>query len=148
MEDSAALAGIAAAYLGVFLSHALRNPLYDALASIVIGLILCAVALVIGNEVRGLLIGESADPEMVRQIRQLAEGDSAVDRANPPVTIQLGPESVLVGLELQFVNSASSAQVTEAVDRIEQSIRDRFPQVQHIYVEAESIKASPKQNSR
>ena len=144
IEDTAALAGIAVAFLGVYLGHFFGSSRFDAGASIVIGLILGTVALLIGYEVRGLLIGESADPELVRQVRELAEDDSAVDRANPPVTVQLGPESVLVALELQFCSGASSGEVTEAIDRIEHAIRGRFPEVHHIYIEAESIK----QNTR
>lgn len=140
IEDTAALIGIAIAFLGVYLGHLFGNPLFDAGASILIGLLLAGVALLIGYEVRGLLIGESADPEMVRQIRSLAESDAAVERANPPVTVQLGPQSVLVALELQFVKSAGSVEVTNAVDRIESAIRKRYPDVHQIYVEAESIK--------
>lgn len=140
IEDTAALAGLTVAFFGVFLSHALNNPRFDGASSIVIGLILASVALLIGYEVRGLLIGEAANPEMIREIRRLAENDAAVDRANRPVTVQLGPESVMVALELQFSSSISAGEVTEAVDRIEQSIRERFPDVQHIYVEAESIR--------
>ena len=144
IEDIVGIAGIAVAFAGVFLSHVFGDARFDAAGSVLIGLMLAAVAVLIGNEIRGLLIGESADPAMVREIRKLAEADPAVDRANPPVTIQLGPESVLVALELQFALRASAAEVTEAVDRIERAIQRRFPVVQQIYIEAESIKQTSK----
>jgi cation diffusion facilitator family transporter len=140
IEDIAALAGIAVAFLGVYLGHIFGNSRFDAAASILIGVILATVALLIGYEVRGLLIGESADAGVVSGIRELAEGDSVVDRANPPITVHLGPDAVLVALELQFASQASSGDVTEAIDRIEHAIRGRYPKVQQIYVEAESIR--------
>ena len=139
IEDSAALAGLAIAFLGVFLAHRLQDSRFDAAASVGIGLLLAGLALLIGYEVRGLLIGERADPGMVQEIQNLAERDAAVERANAPVTLQLGPESVLVALELQFARELSSADLTTAVERIEHSIRGRFPHVQHLYVEARSI---------
>ena len=70
-----------------------------------------------------------------------------MERANAPVTIQLGPEPVLVALELQFARDLSSADLTTAVDRIEHPIRDRFPHVQHLYVEATSIEKPGRDHS-
>jgi cation diffusion facilitator family transporter len=140
IEDAIGIAGIIVAFAGVYLSHAAGDARFDGAASILIGLMLAATALVIGNEIRGLLIGESADPEMVREIRRLAEADPAVDRANPPIAVQLGPDSVLLLLEIQFSSRASAGEVAEAVDRMEHAIHTRFPVVQQIYIEAESIK--------
>ena len=145
LEDFAALAGLLIAFLGVYLGHQFRAPDFEAAASILIGVLLAGVALFLGYEVRGLLVGESAAPEMVKAIRAIAEGDPAVERANPPVTVYLGPRSVLVALELQFVPTSSSKEVTEAVDRIESAIRSAFPIAERIYVEAESIRTKQRE---
>jgi len=59
---------------------------------------------------------------------------------NPPVTVHLGPDAIMVAMEFQFVPQASSGDVTEAIDRIEHAIHARYWQVQQIYVEAESIR--------
>jgi len=81
VEDSAALTGVAVAFLGVYLEHLFGSSRFDAGAAIIIGAILAGVALLLGYEVRGLLIGESADPEVVKGTREIAECDPAVDRA-------------------------------------------------------------------
>ncbi len=141
LEDSAAIVGIVIAFLGVFLGHRFHNVYFDGSASILIGVLLGAVAFFLGYEVRGLLVGESAEPEMVKAIQEIAEADRSVERANRPVTVYLGPSNVLVALELQFAGSANSREVTDSVDRIEKAIRDQFPEVDRIYVEAESIKS-------
>ncbi|HEY2591170.1 MAG TPA: cation diffusion facilitator family transporter, partial [Steroidobacteraceae bacterium] len=72
-EDFAALLGLAVAFLGVFLGHRLQNPYYDAGASMLIGVILCVVALTLVYESRGLLIGESASPEIVASIQEIVD---------------------------------------------------------------------------
>ena len=69
LENGAAMAGIVAAAAGVFLAHVTRNPFYDGAASVVIGVILGLTAFLLAYESKGLLIGEAADPEMVRALR-------------------------------------------------------------------------------
>ena len=66
-EDSAALAGLVVAFVGIFLAHQLENPYIDGTASIVIGSILCVVAVWLAWESKGLLVGESADPRPGRR---------------------------------------------------------------------------------
>ena len=74
-EDSAAMLGLLVALLGVYLAHNFNNPYFDGAASIGIGIILAAVAVFLAYETKGLLVGEGADPEMLGDIRRLAESD-------------------------------------------------------------------------
>jgi cation diffusion facilitator family transporter len=146
MEDSAALAGIVAAFLGIYLSHALDNPYLDGAASVVIGLILAAVAVVLVYESRGLLIGEGVDREMLASVRAIAESDPCVERARRLLTTYFGPDSVLLNMDIQFRPHLPLDEVEAAVDRIEKGIRRKHPEIRYIFIEAESLLGRAREN--
>lgn len=139
-EDAAALAGLLVAFLGVFLGHQLQMPVLDAVASIVIAIILMAVAVFLAYESRKLLLGEAASDKVVRSIRQIVEEDPDVEAAYKPMTMHLGPKEVLLNMDLRFMNGLSSEQVVKAVDRVEGKIRERHPQIKRIFLEAEGLR--------
>jgi cation diffusion facilitator family transporter len=146
-EDAAALIGLALAFLGVFLSHRLGEPRLDGVASILIGLVLAAVSMALAYESKGLLLGESADPATVRQIQQLVTADRDVQRARKPLTMHLGPQEVLVNLDVEFWPGLSSSELTATVDRLEQKIRSAAPQVTRIFIEAEALAQAERGNA-
>lgn len=139
LEDSAALAGLVVAFLGVLLGQLTGNLYFDGAASVVIGLVLCAVASVLAYETRGLLIGESASPAMIEDIRQLADSDPAVDRIRRPLTMHFGPEKILLNLDIQFQRGLRVEELESAVDRLEKTIRERYPRITRIFLEVERI---------
>ena len=120
---------------------------YDALirlheagiASILIGLIMAAVAILLAYESKLLLVGESADAESVRSIRKLVEADPAVAHAGPPLTMHLGPEDVLLNLDVQFQDGLSTDELIQAVDRLEHNIREEHPEIRRIFIEVEML---------
>ena len=101
-EDFAALAGIVVAFLGIYLGHLYANPYLDGVASVAIGVILALVAVFLVYESRGLIIGESADSEIVRSIHALAQADPDVQRVERPLTMHLGATKVLLNMRVQF----------------------------------------------
>ena len=139
-EDTAAMLGLLVAFLGVFLGHQLDMPILDGVASLVIGTILALVAVFLAYESKGLLLGESADTTVVAGVRALAERDPAVERAGRPLTMHLGPRQILLNLDIQFRPELSAAEVTGAVDRLEQDIRAAHPDIKRIFIEAESLR--------
>lgn len=147
-EDSAALLGLAVAALGVFLSHALHNPYLDGAASLVIGLILVVTATLLAYESKGLLIGEGADPEVLRRIQALAQADPAVRAARRPLTMHLGPEEVLLVLDINFRQELTAAEVEVAVDRLERGIRALHPPIKRIFIEAQSVSIGREQRAQ
>ena len=142
-EDLAALAGLAVAFLGVFLGHRLQSPYYDAGASILIGLILCVVALTLVYESRGLLIGESANPEIVASIQEIVDADPAIRAARTPLTMHLGPLDVLLNLDVEFEPGITAREQVAAVSRIEDAIRRRHPAIRRIFIEARRLSEEP-----
>jgi cation diffusion facilitator family transporter len=138
-EDSAALLGLLAAALGVYGSHRLDMPVLDGVASIVIGLLLCGVASLLIVQSRRLLVGVAVDTPMAREIRRIATGEREVLRSAWPLTMYLGPEEVLLALDVEFRPEAEGEAIQQAVLRIERAIRQRYPEVRRIYVEAHRI---------
>lgn len=136
IEDLAALLGLFVAFLGVFLGHLWHNPYVDGAASLVIGLILAAAAVALAHESRSLLVGESASATIVADICKLAERDPTVQRAHTPLTMHLGPQDILVNLEIDFRDGVSAGEQIGAVSRIEEAIRTRHPAVKRIFIEA------------
>jgi cation diffusion facilitator family transporter len=143
-EDSAALFGLFVAFLGVFFGSRFDNPYLDGTASIVIGVLLAVVAVLLAFETKGLLIGEAVDPHTLQSIRTLAEDDPSVARVVKPLTMHLGPDDVLLALELVF-ESGSAADSAAAIDRIDRRIRAKHPQIRHIFIEAQSLKQDTRQ---
>jgi len=136
LEDSAALTGLLVAFLGIFLGHRLNNPYLDGAAAVIIGLMLCFVALVLVRESKGLLLGESADPDAVAGIRKLIADDPAVRRVIHVLTMHFGPQDVLVNLEIQFQDKISAQELVAGVDRLEAAIKLQYPHMKRIFIEA------------
>jgi cation diffusion facilitator family transporter len=141
-EDTAALLGLVVAFFGVFLSHRLNAPVLDGTASIIIGGILIVAALWLAYESRSLLVGEAADPEMVAAIREIALADPAVTGLGVVLTMHLGPDEVLLNIEVAFTPGLPAEEIHAAVHRIEESITVPYPEVSRIFIEVESLRGT------
>ncbi len=104
-EDSAALAGLVIAGLGVWLSHSLNDPRIDGVASILIGLVLGLVAILLAREAKGLLIGERADPAVVETIRAIVADRPWISHVNHIRTIHTAPDSIFAAISADFVDN-------------------------------------------
>lgn len=142
-EDSAAMLGILAAFVGILLTQVTGNPIFDSVASVIIGLILGGTAIWLAYETKGLLIGESARREVVKGIRELAVSTVGIDQINEVLTMHMGPEYILATLSIEFTDGTSVEEVERIIDKLETRIREAYPNVKKIYIEAESIKRPP-----
>ncbi|MFQ5698235.1 MAG: cation diffusion facilitator family transporter [Myxococcota bacterium] len=138
LEDTAAMAGLLVALVGIGLGHALGMPVLDAVASVVIAAILAGTATVLAVETHGLLIGEAADPLLVAEVRAILQRHPSIERINEILTLHQGPSDVLVNLSVDFVDGVDSSGVEESVSQVEVEIRSRYPEVRKIFVEAQS----------
>lgn len=138
-EDSAALAGLVVAFLGVWLSHQFNQPWLDGTASIIIGLILAVVAFLLVYESRGLLIGESADLQVIQNIRQIVQSDRDIADVQRILTMHFGPNEILLTLDLRFVPSLTGEEIANVVARIEAAIRAGQPKITKIFIEVQAL---------
>jgi cation diffusion facilitator family transporter len=135
LEDTAALAGLVFAMLGVGLTLATGNGEYDAIGSLAIGLLLVVVAGVLAVETTSLLIGESATEEQSAAIRTaLVDGD-VLQRVIHLRTVHLGPDELLVAAKVGVPGSLPAQQVASAIDEAEVRVREAVPIANLIYVE-------------
>ncbi len=141
-EDSAALLGLVVAALGIYLGARLGNPSLDGVASVLIGLILMAVGALLARETLSLLVGESASPETLADIRRLAAAEPSVARVGRVVAVHFGPDEVVLNLELFFHADRSMSEVAGAVDRLERRIRSAHPEMRYVFLGAEALSRS------
>ena len=137
-EDSAAMLGLFAAFIGLLLTEWLGNPVYDALASIVIGLILSFTAMLLAYESKGLLIGEAASREVVSSIIDIVKGKSEILSINEILTMHMGPEDVLLNISLDFHDNISSGEVEKTITQLEIQIKKKHPEIARIFIEAQN----------
>jgi len=138
-ENAAALIGLTFATVGISLTAATGSPLYDGLASIAIGLLLASAAVVLAGESRGLLLGEAADPETAVDVKRVAEADPSVRSVARVLTLQMGPATVLLDVEVDFDPTLTVEQIHDAALRMEHRIREKHPEVSHVFIEVESL---------
>jgi cation diffusion facilitator family transporter len=138
-EDSAALLGIAIAFIGIFVGQQFQNPYADGLASIMIGLVLGFVSFILAYESKGLLIGEGVDRETLQRLRKLVEKDDAVEHVSRLLTMYFGPHEVLLTLEVKFRDDLSMVAMRKAIGRIKARVRKDYPDITRIYFASESI---------
>jgi len=141
LEDSAALLGLIFAFLGIFFGHMLNNPYLDGMASIAIGLLLMSVAGVLASRSSGLLLGEGVSHDELADIRRRVESDPAVECAGDILTMYMGPEDLLVNMGVCFVAGTRAEQMHEAIRRIEADLQGAYPEINRVYIEAESLPA-------
>jgi cation diffusion facilitator family transporter len=135
-EDSAALAGLGIAAIGIALAHGLNMPELDGAASLCIGLLLAAVAVALIRESRGLLIGEGIRPETAQAIRNLALAEPKVRDVGRVLSMYVGPDDVLVTMDLDFDEGTAAADAAKAIGHVEQQVRERFPMIRRLFIEA------------
>jgi len=140
-EDSAAILGIIVAFLGIFLSQATANPIFDGIASIIIGLILAGTAAWLAYETKGLLIGESANREVIRGIREIVSAHEFIGHVNEILTMHMGPDFILLNLSVDFKDTISAGDLEKAIAGLDQAIKQKYPRIKRIFVEAEARRA-------
>ena len=137
-EDSAALLGLLVAFLGILLGQLTGKAYYDGGASILIGLILGGTAIWLAYEIKGLLVGESAQPEVVQGIRWIAGHYPEIEHVNEVLTMHMGPEFILVNLSVDFKNRLSADQVERTVQKLDCQIKQAYPLVKRVFIEGEA----------
>ncbi len=135
-EDGAALIGLAIAAAGIAGSKAFGMPTLDGAASVAIGVLLAGVAVLLIRESRGLLIGEGIRPETAQAVREIALAHPQVREAGRVLSMFVGPDDVLVTMDLEFKEGFAATDASATIVDIERSVRERFPVIRRIFIEA------------
>ena len=135
LEDFAALTGLVLALAGVGLTWATGNPVFDAIGTICIGVLLVLVAIVLGIETKSLLVGEGATVEDTTKIRDVINAQPQVESLIHMKTLYLGPDELLVAAKVAFARTKKLAEVAAAINDLEVAVREAVPAARVIYIE-------------
>ena len=133
-EDVAALGGLALALGFIGLAMVTGNPMWDAMGSISIGVLLVLVAVLVGVEVKALLIGQSAEPQVLQRIRAHLQAQPQVAQIYNLITQQLGSE-IMVAVKARMHPLGSDVALVDAINQVESGLRKAFPQVRWVFFE-------------
>lgn len=141
-EDFAAVLGLGIALVGIGLAWATGNFVYDAIASLMIAVLLAAVAVFLGVMTKRLLIGQSASEAVEAQITAAIEETGAIESIIELKTLHMGGEYILLNLALKFPAGLTTVSLEKSIDRIESAVRAAVPEVRKIFVEVESFRGT------
>ena len=139
-EDSAAMLGLLVAFVGIALTQYTVILYFDGAASIMIGLILLGTAVWLAYETKGLLIGESANRHVVKGIRAILQASPVIEQVNEVLTMHMGPDFILANLSVDFKKSLTTGQIESTISELDRAIKEQYPLIKRIFIEAEKIK--------
>ena len=140
LEDFAAICGLLSAIFLLTLQYITKNPIYDAIASIVIGIILAIVAIFLGNEIKSLLIGESAGPAVSKKVAEIINSNDGINRVIDVKSLQLGPDDILLAIKAEFDHRLNSVEISNLINGVEKEIRETMPDIKKIFIEPDIYK--------
>jgi len=138
-EDTADIAGLFLAFMGVLLAKLTGSSLWDGIASLCVGVVLAITAAYLAVKTRHLLIGEAVTPADRQKISELTAASPGVRKLIHLRTLHLGPEDVIVAMKVAFDDDATTTQIAEYVDGVEDRLRSTLPQLKRIYIEIGTI---------
>ncbi len=133
-EDLAALLGLTLAFIAVLITWVTGNVLYDALGGIAIGVLLLVVAVMVGIEVKALLVGQGVEAPVRREMIAFLEAQEPVEKVIELLTLHMGGD-VMVAVKAKMREHASQAALIDAINRVEAAFKARFPQTQWTFFE-------------
>lgn len=138
-EDAAALLGLLIAAAGIWLGHRFDMPVLDGAASLLIGVLLAAVATLLAWQSRGLLIGEGIRPETAGAIRGMALSVPRVRDVGRILSMYVGPDDALVTMDLDFDEGTAAADAALSIADVERQVRKRFPMIKRLFIESGTV---------
>jgi divalent metal cation (Fe/Co/Zn/Cd) transporter len=136
-ENIAALLGLVVALVSIIVSVLTGDPLWDAIGTLVIGLLLIVVAVFVAIEIKAMLIGQSMDPRRQAQMRAFLENRPEVGRVISLITLQLGSE-VMVSVQAEMSERQTVRHLAEEINTVERALKEAFPEVRWSFFEPEA----------
>jgi len=135
-EDIAALLGLALAFVAVVATLMTGNPLWDALGTLAIGVVLMVIAIAVMIEVKGLIVGESAAPRLRAEIEAFVAAQPEVETVLNVITLAWGEKVVIaVKARMRDMESRTGLQLVDAINAVEARMQQRFPAAQWVFFE-------------
>jgi cation diffusion facilitator family transporter len=138
-EDLAACLGLALALVAVLIAWGTGDPTFDAVGTLCIGAVLVGVAIFLAIEVKSLLVGEAADPELAGQIAAVAANDGDIVKVLRTLAVQQGPGEIMVAMKLQMKDGLTGAQLVDAINRFEANLQAAHPEIKWCFVEPDQV---------
>ena len=142
-DDTAAMLGLMVAFVGLVLNQWLEMPIFDGIATLCIGVILALTAVWMAVRTKSLLIGESADPELIADVRGRAAEVDAIVAVNEVLTLHMGPNFILLNVSVDFKDDVPAGDVENAIERLTREIRGAHADVKRVFIEAERAGSEP-----
>ena len=140
LEDFGALIGLVIAMSAIALATITGDPVWDGIGTVTIGLLLGAIAILLAMEMKGLLIGESAQPQIYQEIRDAMLRAAYVEEVIHLRTQHFGPEQLLVGAKIAFDPNLTFDQLANAINGVEQHVREVVPIARPMYIEPDLVR--------
>lgn len=135
LGDAGDIAGLIIAFAGISIGLYFHNPRIDGIASMAIGVMLIAISLILVNESKSLLMGETTSRKTLRRILALTEGDASVIKVKKHFSMYLAPDEIILQLNTVFKDDLTTHQITDAIERITKIIKKEFPRIKQIFIE-------------
>jgi cation diffusion facilitator family transporter len=142
IEDTAALLGLAIAAVGITLGWLFDSPYFDAGASVMIGLLLVGAAFALARETGALLVGEGIGTDATRRVCQILRDDPSIEDVGKVLSMQLGPDEVLLTAAVRFNRGMRIDEVEAAIERLENAVAAAYPPIRHIYFESGALRSA------
>ena len=139
LEDSASLIGILVAFCGILIAQIFNRPYFDPAASILIGILLFGTVALLGRESGALLVGERTRSATIRKIERILRDEPSVERVGELLTMQLGPEQVLLTADIRFHRELDVERLEEVIHKIEGRIRSEEPRIGQIFLQPDPL---------
>ena len=134
-ENSAAVLGLFLALGALLIAKQTGDGRWDAVGSLAIGVVLIAVAIFLAREIKGLILGEAADPQLIKAVEDLAAAEPNVDKVVRILSVQQGPGEILVAMKLKFRSGLETDQLVESINAFERRLKQTVPDVRWSFIE-------------
>jgi cation diffusion facilitator family transporter len=138
LEDLAAMISLTIAFIFILLYLITKNPIYDGIGSVCIGVILLVAGFIIGGETKSLLIGEAAPEDMQRFVEKVIKSHRGVEKLIYVRSMVLGSDSILVAGKVDFKDNLNADEIGGVIDEIENEMRAKYPEIKKIYLEPDT----------
>ena len=135
LGDFGDLLGLFIAFLGVFLGRYFHNPYFDGVASMLIGVVLIVISAFLARESKSMLMGETTSRRTLRRVIKLTEADETVVKVKKHFSMYMAPEEILLHMNTVFKDGLTTKQITDAIERISETIQKEFPRMKQIFIE-------------